>query len=289
MNSDRRPDHNTHRTLRQLVAVEAWYVQSPTDEKRFTLHAAVSFDEERLGGGSNSTVTFKLSIKKCEIVFLPPISGYFAVDPASVRFTKPPNPHAVQSTQATTKTGGFGFKLGLKGKTPEVSANAEASAQRDTTTTVTSNQTVGPFHELTKRSREGQRAWSIDGKSQPNGRIWGAIWDANEEPRLTVIDKRPPEVARKDEENDFPPISRIEVRCLRADIDIYDIEFKDPQDQGWLASQATGITKIKAAEAFLKHAILDEGLTVGDLSDRYSELTICDVTVPIHDQSALDR
>lgn len=289
MSTDHRPDHNTHRTLRQLVAVEAWFVQSPTDARRFTLHAAVNFDEERLGGGSNSTVTFKLSIKKCEIVFLPPTSGYFAVDPASVRLTKPPNPHAIQSTQATTKAGGLSLALGIKGRAPDISANLDATARRDATTTVTSNQTIGPFHELTKRSREGHRSWSIDGKSQHNGRIWGAIWDAHEEPRLTIIDKRPPEVIKKDEDNDFLPISRIEIRCLRADIDIYDIDFKDPQDQGWLASQSTGITKIKAAEAFLKHTILDEGLTVGNLSDRYSELTICDVTVPIHDQSALDR
>lgn len=288
MEHNPRPDHNTHRTLRQLVAVNAWFAQSESNEKRFTLHAAVNFDEERLGGGSKSTITFKLSIKKCEIVFLPPSSGYFVVDPSSVRSTQPPNPHGVETTRSTTKASGLAGRLSLKGRTPELSAHAEASRGQDAKTTITSSQTVSPFYELSKRSREGHRAWSVDGKSQHEGRIWGAIWNAHEEPRLAIVDKRPPAVIEKDEENDFPPVSRIEVRCKRVDIDIYDIEFKNPDDQKWFEGRGDIAAKLKAAEAFLKHVILEEGLTAGDLSDRYSELTICDVTIPIHDQSTLN-
>lgn len=282
-------NHNTHRSLRQLVAVEAWFARSQENERRFTLHAGVTFDEERLGGGGDSAVTFKLSIKKCEFVFLPPSSGYFDVDPASVRSPKPQNPHAVQTTQSTNKNLGLGGRVGLAGVNSDVSAHAEAGFGRESNTTVTSNQVVSAFHELSKRSREGHRAWSIDGKSLPKERLWGSIWDAHEEPRLMIVDRRPSTVAQKDDEMGFPPISRIEIRCLRADIDIYDITFKNAADQAWFKTGSSQAAKLKAAEAFLRQAILGEGLLVGDLSDRFSELTICDVTIPIHDQSALDR
>jgi hypothetical protein len=101
---DTKKDHNTHRSLRQLVALNAWFRTSTEDYRRFTLHADVCFDEERLGGGTESNVTFKLSIKKCEVVFLPPSSGYFVVDPASVRSPKPLTPYEVKTTQHSSRS-----------------------------------------------------------------------------------------------------------------------------------------------------------------------------------------
>ena len=86
----------------------------------------------------------------------------------------------------------------------------------------------------------------------------------------------------------FPPFSRIEVRCLREDIDIYDIELKGEEEQNRIFKRPGQQARVKAAEAYLKQQILLEGLRVGEMSDRYSELTICDATIPISDAGDLD-
>ncbi|MFC0199611.1 hypothetical protein [Paracoccus rhizosphaerae] len=285
---DNRPDHNTHRSLRQLVAVEAWFSRSEVDANRYTLHANVTFDEERLGGGEGSNVLFKLSVKKCEVVFLTPSSGYFYVVPSSVRTPRPLNPHAVQTSDTTTRKLGAGLGLSFSGTTPAVSGNIEALGSREVNKTIISNQEVSPYHELSKRSYDGHRSWSLDGRSLPKRRLWGPVWDAHNEPRLTIIDRRPDIVIQKDADMGFPPFSRIEVRCLREDIDIYDIEFKGEEEQNRIFKRPGQQARVKAAEAYLKQQILLEGLRVGEMSDRYSELTICDATIPIADASDLD-
>lgn len=283
-----RPDHNTHRSLRQLVAVEAWFRRSEADVNRYTLHANVTFDEERLGGGEGSNILFKLSVKKCEVVFLTPSSGYFHVDPSTVRAPRPLNPHAIQTSDTTKGKLGAGLGLSLSGATPAVSGNLEASASREVSKSVTSNQEASAYHELSKRSHDGHRSWSLDGKSMHMQRLWGSVWDAQSEPRLTIIDRRPVAVIQKDADMGFPPFSRIEVRCLREDIDIYDIQFKNDAENVRIFRRPGQTARLKAAEAYLKQQILLEGLRVGDMSDRYSELTICDATIPIADESDLD-
>lgn len=283
-----RPDHNTHRSLRQLVAVEAWFSQSETEKNRYTLHASVSFDEERLGGGAGSNIIFKLSVKKCEVVYLAPSSGYFVVDPSTVRSPKPLNPHTIQTSNNSSSKMGGGLVLSLSNKTPAASGNLDASASRESTKTISSNQEVSAYHELSKKSYDGHRSWSLDGKSMPMQRLWGSVWDAHNEPRLTIVDRRPTSVIQKDIEMGFPPFSRIEVRCLREDIDIYDIQFKDEAEQNRFFKRSGQVARTKAAEAYLKQQILLEGLRVGEMSDRYSELTICDATIPITNPSDLD-
>lgn len=294
MNSDdigfeHRKDHNTHRSLRQLVALEAWFRQSDEDPKRHTLHANVTFDEERLGAGEGVNLTFRLSVKKCEVVFLTPSSGYFAVDPSSVRSPKPLKPHEVENLKKTSTSLGGRIALGLKGLGLPFSGDAEVSAKRETSNSVSSKQEVSAYYELSKRSHDDHRAWSLDGRSLPGGRLRGPVWDAKQEPRLTVIDRRPEAVMQKDAEMGFPPFSRIEVRCLREDIDIYDIQLKDPAEQKKLNHRNGYEARMKAAEAFLRQQILREGLRVDNLSDRFSELTILDATIPIFDAGYLDR
>ncbi|WP_423211848.1 hypothetical protein [Paracoccus yeei] len=283
-----RPDHNTHRSLRQLVAVEAWFSRSEVSVNRYTLHANVTFDEERLGGGEGSNITFKLSVRRCEVVFLPPSSGYFHVDPSTVRSPRPLNPHAVQISDTRTSKLGAGIGLSLSGNTPAVSANLDASASRETSKSITSSQEVSAYHELSKRSHDGHRSWSLDGKSMHMQRLYGCVWDGHSEPRLTIVDRRPEAVVQKDANMGFPPFSRIEVRCLREDIDIYDLQFKNDAVNGRIFQRPGQAARMKAAEAYLKQQILLEGLRVGDMSDRYSELTICDATIPIADASDLD-
>lgn len=288
-NARRRSYHNTHRSLRQLVALEAWFRQSDKDPRCHTLHANVTFDEERLGTGEDVNLTFRLAVKKCEVVFLTPSSGYFVVDPSTVRSPKPLKPHELEIRKMTSNKLGAGIAMRFAGWRSPISGDAEASARREASRTVSSSQQVSAYHEISKRSHEGYRAWSLDGRDFPEQRLLGPVWDAEQEPRLSVIDKRPEAVAQRDTDMGFPPCSRIEVRCLREDIDIYDIQFKDPAEDRKLRRRSGQENRMKSAEAFLKVQIERGGLRMPSLSDRFSELTILDATIPIINTGDFDR
>lgn len=282
-------DHNTHKTLRQIIAVNAWFVRREDNDRRYSLHASSAFDEERLGGGRESNVIFRVSIRRCEIVILPPIGSSFVIDPASVKGTKPRDNVAVQGNSSIKKSGGIRAGMGLtKGKfAPEF--NASGAIERETAKSVTSNQPTNPFNELSKRSKDGHFAWRVDGKLLDDGRLSGSLWDGNEGPQLlTLIDQRSSEARVKDTLRNLTPNARIEVLCLREDIDIYDIQFKDPDRQKSFLSSRANAEKRLAAEMYLKHVILEEGLVAGDLADPFSEMKICDVSIPVLDNRTLD-
>ncbi|CUH98246.1 hypothetical protein PHA8399_00359 [Leisingera aquaemixtae] len=83
------------------------------------------------------------------------------------------------------------------------------------------------------------------------------------------------------------PTSRIEVRCLREDIDIHEIKLKDEDKEGRLFGKPGHRERLQIARGVLREALLAEGLAVGQLlNDPYAEMTICDATIPILDQSS---
>jgi hypothetical protein len=83
---------------------------------------------------------------------------------------------------STVAVVGLAAKLGLEGGKVRGSANAEAASGSDASRTISSSQLQSPYHELSKRSREGHRAWSLDGKLLPNHRLHGSVWNAHAEP-----------------------------------------------------------------------------------------------------------
>lgn len=99
---DHRPSNNTHRSLRQLVAIAAWFRRLPGDGANFSFHANASFSEERISGGESSNVTFKLAVRKCEVVFLAPSRRYFRIARSSIRFQNPLSPSTVQTTATSS-------------------------------------------------------------------------------------------------------------------------------------------------------------------------------------------
>lgn len=282
---DHRPSNNTHRSLRQLVAVAAWFRRLPGDEANFSFHANASFSEERISGGESSNVTFKLAVRKCEVVFLAPSRRYFHIARSSIRFQNPLSPSTVQTTATRSAKLGVGIQAAISAVSSVFDGSASIEKKKETTST----QEVSAYHELNKHSRDGHWAWELDGRSLPNGRLYGSVWDGEQEPRLVLQDLRPPHIVQKDTEKGFPPVSRVEVRCLREDIDIYEIQLKDEEENGVLLSRPGHKARMKAAEAFLKEQILREGLLVGDLSDRFSELTIYDATIPVADEGDFNR
>ncbi|SLN21210.1 hypothetical protein PSM7751_00740 [Pseudooceanicola marinus] len=275
---------NTHRSLKRLVVVDAWFQRSLEDPRRFTLYADVSFNIERLGGGKDTAVTFKVGVKQCEIVFIRPLSG-FSVDRSSVRRQKPMSPQEITLSKQRKASGGVRTKLGLSHK-PSLEAGIEGNISATSERSSTLNLSKSSYNEQFTRSREGHDAWSVNGQ-ELGGCLMGPVFDVRTEPRLTLIDIRNEERRSQEEANALTPTTHIEVRCLREDIDIFDIRLKDEDKEGRLLGKPGRKERVLIARGVIREALISEGLSVGHLiDDPYAEMTICDATIPILDQSS---
>lgn len=276
---------NTHRSLQNLVSVNAWFYQDPDDERRFTLHADVSFGEERLGGDPSSKVTFKLSVRRCDIVFVPPTAAPFRIDPSSVHSPRPLNPKSVIMKDTRKSKIGGRTKLSLNPLKPNASAELEGGLEHEKTIETSSNQLKSMYHEVWKRVN-GNHAWAVDGRQLDNQRLAGPVFDASSQPRLTLVDRRNPETKKRDAEQNLEPVASIRVSCLREDIDIYDIVYKDPDDQDLFETKKFKEKQLLTAREILKEALVREGLRAGDISSNpFAEMILCDVAITIIDES----
>jgi len=277
---------NTHRSLKRLVVVDAWFQRSIDDPRRFTLHADVSFGIERLGGGRETAVTFKVAIKQCEIVFVRPLDG-FSVDRSSVRRQKPIGPQVIARKKQKNASGIARVKLSLSRK-PVLEAGAEGELSASSEKSATGTHSQSSYNEQFTRSRDGHDAWTVNGEDLGGrGHLTGPVFDVETEPRLTLIDMRDEKKRMFDEASEMTPTSRLEVRCLREDIDIHEIKLKDEDQDSWLSVKPGSKERLQIARGVLREALLAEGLSVGQLlDDPYAEMTICDATIPILDQSS---
>lgn len=274
---------NTHRALKRLVVVDAVFRRSKDDVSRYTLHADVIFNEERLGGGGEASIIFSIAVRRCEVVFIKPALD-FIVDRNSVRRQKPMSPQEISRRKQKSHSLRGRLKLALGAKsTGEVGGGYEGSQTSEET--VKSVQTKSIFNEQLTRSTDGYDAWSVDGKELNGGRLVGPVFDFETEPRLTLIDLRDKARRLSDEKNEMNPLARIEIRCLRDDIEVYDIRHKDEDRHGFLSNRPGQKERMQIARGVIREALLQEGLSVGSLlDDPYAEMTICDVTIPILDQ-----
>lgn len=113
--------------------------------------------------------------------------------------------------------------------------------------------------------------WVIE--SQTDGTLDGGPWDAEKDPRLTLID---PNVGQG---RQIEPCVRIEVRCRREDMIVSDIEIIDRTilkelPDGRARSRRNEI----AAECYIRDELMRRGLGAVDLSNRFAEVTILSVT-----------
>lgn len=175
-------------------------------------------------------------------------------------------------------------KLSLNVASTAAGFDAEASHDRERNKETQSDQLIGMYHEIWKKVR-GNNAWTVDGRELDNSRLIGPVFDAHNEPRLTLMDQRSETERANDVTRNIEPTASILVRCLREDIDIYDIKFKEPETQRFFQDKKTKEAQLVAAREVLRLAIVREGLSAADIfSNPYAEMTICDVAISIADK-----
>jgi hypothetical protein len=90
-------------------------------------------------------------------------------------------------------------------------------------------------------------------------------------PLLKLVDQR------TNREKGIAPSVRLEIRCLREDLKIEDIEIKNSGLWEKLVNREGSKNRLKAAEAYIKNQLEEAGLEAGDLSDKFAKITLGEV------------
>lgn len=96
----------------------------------------------------------------------------------------------------------------------------------------------------------------------------GRPWDANESPRLEIIDQR------NNRHKGIPPTLRVEVRCRREDLEITEIDLKDSSVLEKAKNKIGFRNRLAAAEAYIRDRLAKEGLTIKKFNDSFGEITL---------------
>jgi hypothetical protein len=99
----------------------------------------------------------------------------------------------------------------------------------------------------------------------------GRPWNPVDKPLAMLVDER------KNRTKGLAPSARLEMICLREDLEISDIKLKDDNAMQRLLNIVSSQNKIEAAEAYIRNQLEEAGMEVGDLSDKYTKITLADV------------
>jgi hypothetical protein len=242
---------------------------------------SATFKEDRLGGIEKSNIHFRVRLKQCQIVvFLPERgNGFRALEKTIDRTTPPPPVQIVDTEERKDKT----YLNGMVELGRGLAAKAGIGSEKGTETNykVDRSRQSPRMEVLYSKTADSQHCWIVTGVG---GALSGSLWEAASQPRFVVSDRRPPESIQSDRARGLPPMSCVEVRCQREDIEIYDIKFKDLSEQGIVQNRANQDIRLRAAEAFLKSQIQIQGLRVGDISDKFSEVFLAEYLIPLFEE-----
>lgn len=260
---------NRRRALHEVVTLDGWYDQFSDSSKRSKLHVDVAFHEGRIGGDDPlSEVSFKLRLKRAEVVVVVPEQEPVAVDKASVSRDAPQQ--KVKRTQAIaaeeTSDVGAELSVGLSAMGPFAKLAAKmagrSSKKKKSSTVISEN--LDEMAVLQVRTADGHYAWRIE--PSVGSVLIGRPWDANKKPRLKLKDLRP--IASKSVE----PEVNLEVRCRKEDLEISDIKLKND-------SFESGPNNLIAAKIEIRNRLVGAGLLEEDVDHAYAVLTLYNVRV----------
>lgn len=259
------------RILGELVAIDAWHRSFSGTRDTVDLHVDVVFDEARLGGEPSSDVTFRLSLKRAEIIVRVPETEPLKVIRSSVSRNSPAKTgkRYMNAAVKSTVAAGAAVSAGVQqGNVPTASGSLRATADKEIvksdTTEVVEDWVA--IRVTQRRTQGGDYVWRVE--SGVEGPLDGRPWDPIAEPRARLKD------TRLGSTRSIEPCVIIEARCLREDIVISDIRLKD--DSLWSKAKQVGGHKnrLAVAEGYIRQKLSEQGLEVLDISDRHAPLIL---------------
>lgn len=265
-------EHNRRRALAEVVTAEAWHKAFAEGRTRADLHVDVVFGVGRISGGEGSGVRFRLGLKRADIVVILHELEPVKVDPETVRRDSPkPVTGRLEVRTKVSKSVGVSVDgavgVGTKGVKAVAKAKANLALAASKNRTLVATQTFSGIQATQNQTPEKDYRWVLEpaiGQSVLSGRPW----DAKKAPRLQLVDQR------RAGSNSMPPAVRVEVRCLREDLDISNIILDDAPAWALIRRRQAAETRRVAAEAAIRTLLTEEGLAVGDMSDPLATITI---------------
>lgn len=272
-------DNNRLRSIGKLAVVDGWFDQEEGSSDRYSLHLNASFRTERLGGFDGSNIRFRIELRQCEIVVVLPEKGRgFEIDPRTVARSKPTSSFKYRRVEGRKKT----WRRTISGIIGSSGSEALIGGAYDQSLSVdTELEECGEPMMLEgqhTRSEDGHPSWIV---TSPLHVLKGSLWDPHAEPRFTVIDMRPPHQVAREKDLSIAPIAIVQVRCKSEDLQIFDIQLKDFDTEGRQSLKPGHAARRKAAEAYLKYEIQSQNLMVGNIHDKFSDMTLAEYTIPL--------
>jgi hypothetical protein len=265
LNSD-----NRRRAFADVVTVEAWHDDFKKGASRVDLHADVVFGTARLGGERESSVRFRLSIRRAELLIIIPELEPVSVDAESVSRDSP-SLHGrlieiIEEKRAVGAKATASASLDIVHPHASVSSEAEGHVSKSLSKKLELSTSVALMMVTQSKSSEGHYRWLIESTS--GSMLEGRPWDAGKQPRLRLIDKR------SDPSKGIPPTVRVEVRCRREDLIISDLQMKDEGIWTAVKSRVGHKNRMAAAISYIRNRLSEENLEVQNMEDVFGQLTL---------------
>lgn len=260
---------NRVRAFAEVVSVDAWHESFAPNRLYADLYAHVNFRIGRLGGEEQSSIRFRLGIRRAEVVLIRPDNEPVKIAKESV-FRGTPQKKLRQITKIK-KQQGLEVSLGIagvvsdKGVKASAHANADVAAAFDRVVEILIDEDLPSILVTQSKSPNDNYQWEVS--PAINDALDGIPWEP-EQKLVTLKD------GRKPNSNQIPPIVRIEVRCKREDLDISDLHIKDETLLEKISGTIDGERKIRAVEAYIRDTLAREGLEYSNISDPFGSLTL---------------
>lgn len=275
-----RNDNNRRKALGDVVTVDAWHRPFNAGNGVADLHVDVVFSTARVGGEKEAKVSFRLSIRRAELIlnasYLEPIKvkkNSVSRETREVRATST----LQKGKKKTASVGGTaGIKLSPSSISGRLDAEASAKSEAFLDEKFKIEEKLSVIIVKQSKTYDGRYRWEFTPGMSEN--LEGRPWDPIKSPRAKLSD------TRSDRSKGIPPTVSIEVRCLREDMIISDIKVKDENIWERLKGRAGQQNRIAAAESYIRDKLVEEGLAFSDIEDRFGLITLVEVIADAEDE-----
>ncbi|MCK0119463.1 hypothetical protein MWU61_02850 [Loktanella sp. F6476L] len=259
---------NRTRALNQAVSIDGW-ISKFDDNGTATVHADIVFRKGTFGENSDDKVRFKVALKRAEIVLRVPHLEPVKVIKRTIARTVT-SPTGIITSKDVQKHAGKVGVSGIFGQNPSIDIAASGNIEKSKETTTESKVALKRFLEQHFVTDDDHAGWELKIHPDVDDRyLSGSPWDAVEAPRLNL----------KHQTGEAPDATNvvIEIRCAREDIEILDLEDKDPAAQALFRKKNNRNANLAAAEQLIKAELFKAGfLDVPDLDEKHSRILIAD-------------
>jgi hypothetical protein len=260
----RETNSNRARMLADVVYLDAWHQPLQKGRQRVAVFTNLLFDEGRLGGDISSPVTFRLSLRRAELVVMCGNEPVRIVKSTLKRRSIPLPVKAKVTSKSDTRNERRGkASLSNKGMSVEgaVTAKTAESIQVEYATALS----MAGIDVAYMPDGAGNDRWLL--RPTAGDRLSGPATDEGEA-FFEIAD------LRRDPDKGIEPSIAFELRCKKEDLLITDIKLKDDGLMERFRNAVGFENKMKAAEAYIRTKLYEMGLGENAMDTPFADIRL---------------